>query len=151
MFLERRILCDLFQWNPLTKKRFFHSICMTAYLCSPFSGFPPPISSVSVLSAHLCLCGTSYLCSGHIPFASSSGHTSSLCTVRVSSLTVLWVCVSSCIGLLPTSYGRLPHFHRYLVDSYVSLLLLANDWPCSSFSCFPQSLLYVCFILAWLN
>ena len=71
-----------------------------------FSG--PPVSSVSVLSAHLCICGRRYLCSGCILSVSSSRLTqffwlssgwpstfvsfsSPDCTVRVSTLSLFWL------------------------------------------------------------
>ena len=55
MFLERKSSFDPSQRNPLTKKNFSADLhiflSMFSIVC-----FPPPISSVSVLSAHFCRC-----------------------------------------------------------------------------------------------
>ena len=110
-------------FNEITELKTSQPICKSVCLSTPFSGTAPtPTSSVSVLSAHLCLCGSSYLSSGHIPSASSRELTSSPCTVPVSSLTDL-LCLS-----LTLSNNRL------------SLFFIFWFLP-------PSSLSYLCFIL----
>ena len=57
--------------------------CMSICLCSPFSG--PPISSESVLSAHLCFYGPSYFCCSCILTASVP-----FCSFRCTAVFLLW-------------------------------------------------------------
>ena len=84
--------------NEISWLRYF-SAFIYIYLCSPLS--VSPISSVFVLSAHLCIGDPSSLSSSRIPSTSfCSRLSSSPCTVRVSSLTDSLLCL--CRLLLPS-------------------------------------------------
>ena len=86
MFNVIKNSCDPSQRNPFTKN---FSDYLHVYL-SLFLIFWSPISSVSVLSAHLWICGPSYLCSCRITLASVPF--CSRYTTCISSLTLFFCC-----------------------------------------------------------
>ena len=94
-FWRGRNSCELLQWNPLTKKilsTFLH-VCLSLF---SILWFPQLIASISVISARLCIFGSSYLSFGHIPSASRSGLTSSSCPLVDSLHPSLTFLVTNC-------------------------------------------------------
>ena len=97
MFKRERSSCDTSQWNPFTKN-------FSAYLHVSLSLFSillslPLISSVSVLSAHLCICGPSYL-------------SSVWCSASVYLLVADRLCSSDCPLVDPLCQSLIPSSSR---------------------------------------
>ena len=125
------------QWNPLTKNflAYLH-VCLSQFsiLCScgpsylflrvssmslsVLHSLILPLSPVSVLSAHLCIYGSSYLSSGHIPSVSTCRLTLFFCSL----VDPLHLSLTNCSSRLTLQTDPLSYMQRWT-------FLILNSWP----------------------